>query len=159
MAMVGRKVVPIEIKKARGTYRKDRDKKAPTASRKRPLPPAWLNTRAKQIFWHMVGRLKDVGLASRTHTESLALLCSRLEEIERLDRYLSDPAITYTCDTFNAAGKPIVRLRPEVELRREAMRHAHALLAEFGLTPASRQKVGGGSEGKKPHNTFGDLDS
>ena len=86
----GRKIIPISIKEAKGTRRKDREKEVKPPSSKKPVPPAWLNARAKQIFHHMVKRLETIGLASATYTEAIALLASRMEEVERFDKMLND---------------------------------------------------------------------
>ncbi|MEN6297743.1 MAG: phage terminase small subunit P27 family [Rectinema sp.] len=141
--MTGRKVVPIDVKKARGTYRKDRDKKAPKPSPKKPAAPSWLNTRAKQIFNLMVKRLSEIGQASATYTEAIALLSSRMEEVERFDKILNDGEENgYVYKTTNSFGDAILKEHPAVRLREKAARHVHSLLTEFGLTGASAQKVG-----------------
>lgn len=64
-----------------------------------------------------------------------ALLASRLAEIERLTAIIEDGGHTYP------TGTGIVRARPEVGKRSEAMRHAQSFLSEYGLTPAARSKV------------------
>jgi len=48
--MKGRKIIPIEQKKAKGTYRKDRDRTPSDISYKRPYPPRYLSKRGKQLF-------------------------------------------------------------------------------------------------------------
>lgn len=148
----GRKIIPIEIKKAKGTHRPHRDKITPPPSDKKPTPPSWLNKRAKQIFRHLVDhRLSDIGMASRTYTEGIALLASRQEEAERYTKILDESGYVYAA--INSYGEKVVKVRPEIALRREAMRHVHSLLAEFGLTGASAQKIGKPKE-KKQKNEF-----
>jgi len=139
--MRGRKVIPIEEKKAKGTHRPCRDKDVPAPSKKKPLPPTWLNKRAKMIFHHMVKRLEELSLASRSHTEALSLLASRMEELETFDKLLNTgEGYTYKIETED--GGFIIKEHPVVKLREKAARHVHSLLTEFGLTPASAQKVG-----------------
>ena len=152
--MKGRKVVPMGIKKAKGTYRKDRDKNAPEPSDKKPIPPSWLNKRAKQIFHHMRKRLDDIGLGSRTYTEALAALSSRMEEVERFDKILNEEGSFY--ESKNSLGFEVIKEHPAAKLREKAIRHVHSLLTEFGLTGASAQKIGTGK--KKPKsNDFEDF--
>ena len=139
--MRGRKVIPIEIKKAQGTHRPHRDKDVPEPSKKKPLPPVWINKRAKMIFHHMVRRLEELSLATRSHTEALALLSSRMEEVEKFDRLLNTGS-GYTYKTKTIAGDTLIKEHPAVKLREKAANHVHKLLVEFGLTPASAQKVG-----------------
>lgn len=153
----GRKVVPINIKKAKGTYRPCREKEVTPPSTSKPIPPVWLNPRAKQIFRHMVKRLGVIGLASATYTEAIALLSSRMEEVERFDKMLNDGNENgYVYKTTNSYGDDVLKEHPAVALREKAARHVHALLVEFGLTGASAQKVGTKKETKKK-NEFEDL--
>lgn len=154
--MPGRKVIPIPIKKAKGTYQKCRDRNPPPPSSKKPLPPGWLNKRAKQIFWHMCGRLGELGLASRTYTEAIALLACRMEEVERFDKMLNDAGENgYVYKTTNSFGDDILKEHPAVKLREKAAKHVHALLVEFGLTAAAAQKVGTPKEKKKKNDFEG----
>lgn len=81
------------------------------------------------------------------------MLASRLEEIERLTAVIEDLGHTYT--TTATSGDKLVRGRPEVGMRNEAMRHAQSLLSEFGLGPASRSKVSATPE--REENPFAAL--
>jgi len=152
--MRGRKAELIDLKKLRGSYRRDRDKKSPEPSTKKPWPPSWLNKRAKHIFNHMVRRLDVIGLATATHTEMLALLCSRMEEVERFDKFLNEHGATY--ESKSTVGSIIFKERPEVQMKKEAARHVHSLLVEFGLSPAAVQKVGK-VRTKKQSNEFSEF--
>jgi P27 family predicted phage terminase small subunit len=153
----GRKVIPINIKKAKGTFQACREKIVPKPSSKRPIPPSWLNKRAKQIFRHMDGRLAELGMSSASHTEVLALLACRQEELERFDKMLNDTVPDengvvkggYIYEAKNSFGDIILRDHPAVKLREKAARHVHSLLVEFGLTPSAAQKVGTKKETKK----------
>jgi len=140
---VGRKAIPIQIKKLKGTHQPCRDKDVPEPSKKLPYRPSWLNKRAKQIFHHMAKRLDEIGLASRSHTEAIALLSCRMEELERFDKMLNDDKENgYVYKTTNSYGGEALKEHPAVKLREAAAKHVHSLLTEFGLTPSSAQKVG-----------------
>ncbi len=159
----GRKVIPIGIKQAKGTHQPCRDRKTYTPSPRRPVPPSWLNQRASAIFRHMTGRLGEVGQASATHTEALALLSCRMEEVERFDKMLNEYVDAdgnkgngYIYKTTNSFGDPVLKEHPAVSLREKAARHVQSLLTEFGLTPASAQKVGTRKPAKEK-NEFDDF--
>lgn len=155
--MKGRKLIPIPIKKAKGTYRKDRDRKSPTPSDRKPIAPSRLNKRAKQIFWHMTGRLNEIGLATRTHTEAIAELAMWMEEEERFNAILNDGEhLRHFYKTKDTAGNDIWKQHPAVMLRDKAANMVHKYLTEFGLTAASSQKVGVKPDRKKT-NEFDDL--
>lgn len=153
--MVGRKVIPIDIKKAKGTNQKCREKIAPPVSKNIPISPAALNKRAKQIFSHIVkNRLLAMGLATASHTEAIALLVKKLEQLERLDKILDEKGFTYKMPV-NTGDEVffIDRIRPEVAAQKEIARHVQSLLAEFGLTAAASQRVGTKPQ-KKESNDF-----
>jgi P27 family predicted phage terminase small subunit len=62
--------------------------------------------------------------------------------------------------TYEQAGEDgavkMIRARPEVAMRNEAMRHAQSLLSEFGLSPSARSKVSAGKPAEE--NPFAALD-
>ncbi len=150
--MRGRKALPTQIKKAKGTHRPYRDKVVPEPSGKKPVPPSWLNGRAKQIFRHMVKRLSELDMASKSHTETIALLSCRLEEVERYDKIINQQGYVYAA--INSRGEKVIKVRPEIQLKEKASKQAERLLTEFGLTPASAQKAGTPKEKKVKHNQF-----
>ena len=142
----GRKVIPLVIKEAKGTRRHHREKIVVPPSDKVAVPPSALNKRAKQIFQHLIkNRLAHLGLASASHTEMLALLSREMEQLERLDKFLLENGFTFksiTGEDDEGNKTYTVRKWPEVEIQKDMSRHVHALMNEFGLSPASAQKVG-----------------
>lgn len=134
--MKGRKQLPKEIKDLKGTTRKGRiNEAAPEASAELPQCPGWLTGELEATaFDILLGRVSEIRVASATDTEALALAAKRLAEI-------------WECDAVIASMGRVIqvgegwRSNPAVAQRNEALRHLHSLLAEFGLTPAARQKV------------------
>lgn len=116
--------------------------------------PAWLSERASELFSQFSTVLLGMGIASPDDWAALALLASRMEEIEICTASIEDGGRVYT--TTATSGDKLLRAHPCVAMRNEAMRHAQSLLAEFGLTPATRAKVSAG----KPvaENPFAALD-
>ena len=148
---MGRKPKPTHLKIIAGEKRPSRiNKDEPVANQGLAVAPAWLSSRAAEIFDQISATLHGMGIASPDDTHALALCASRLEEVEILTVMVEDAGRTYTSE----GG--LVKARPEVAMRNEAMRHAQSLLAEFGLTPSARSKV---SAGKAPEaNPFAGLD-
>lgn len=149
----GRKVISIETKKTKGTLQNCRENKKIKPSTDLPVSPKQLNKRAREIFDHMVNnRLVGMGIASASHTETLALLCKEMEQLERVDKYLEENGFTYEDDD----GKP--KLRPEVGIQKELNRHVHTLLCgEFGLSPGSSGRISTMKKPDKPDNPFGNI--
>lgn len=145
--MAGRKRKPDQLKLVEGTARPDRmNPDAPPANRGLASPPEWLSERAVEIFQNLSVILDGMGIASPDDVHALALLASRQEEIEICTAVIEDGGRTYAQMNDDGSVK-MMRARPEVAMRNEAMRHAQSLLTDFGLTPAARSKV---SAGKAP---------
>lgn len=149
------KRTPDHLKIIKGTARPDRmNTNAPASNIGTPEPPVWLSERASELFMQHVVILQGMGIASPDDQTALALLASRIEEIEICTAVIEDAGRTYS--TTATSGDKLVRARPEVAMRNEAMRHAQSLLSEFGLTPATRSKVSAGKP--QEENPFAALD-
>lgn len=152
---MGRKRIPDHLKVLSGTAQKCRmNEDAPAPNNGTSEPPEWLSGRASEIYRGIVSILMGMGIASPDDRDALAILASRLEEIEITTAVIEDGGRTYEQCDENGNVK-MVRARPEVGMRNEAMRHAQSLLAEFGLTPAARSKVSAGKE--REDNPFAAL--
>ncbi|CAM3092432.1 phage terminase small subunit P27 family [Paracoccus nototheniae] len=150
--MAGRKRKPDILKKLTGTAQPSRmNAAAPPPNQGEATAPDWLSARGAELFAQISGTLVGMGIASPDDQHTLALLSSRLEEVEILTSVVEDAGRTYK------AEGGLWKARPEVSMRNEAMRHAQSLLAEFGLTPAARSKVSAGKPAEA--NPFGALDS
>lgn len=154
--MAGRKSIPDHIKLVKGTAKKHRmNADAPATNAGIPAPPEWLSERAIEIFYRLSAILSSMGVASPDDEAALAILASRMEEIELCTAFIEDNGRTY--ERRDESGALIMaRARPEVGMRSEAMRHAQSLLSEFGLTPSARSKVSAGKPGED--NPFAALE-
>jgi P27 family predicted phage terminase small subunit len=141
----GRKTKPGNIKVIQGTFRDDRaNPNAPDPSGEIPRSPSWLPPEAREYFGILKERLDTYGLASKTHTEMLAMAAQRLAEIDLLNQIILQEGNTYKQYVINKEGESLVNMikgHPAVGQRNEAMRHLQSLLSEFGLSPASVGKV------------------
>lgn len=136
----GRKRKPTARHELEGTARADRmNPDEPTPSEELPVAPRGLSRAEKVHFNTIVDRLHELGYASKSHTETILTLARRLAEADVYSRTLNKKGYSY--ESMTESGGVIVRMRPEVAARSEAMRHAQSLLAELGLTPASSAKV------------------
>jgi len=136
----GRKRTPDKHKALIGTIRPDRQNaNAPEPDPELPRAPSWLPRRACEIFGVLTARLDMQDLASKSHTEMLAMWALRQYEIEVYSEVIEREGATY--ESVTEQGGVMHRARPEVALRNEAMRHAQSLAAEFGQSPAMCQKV------------------
>ena len=146
---MGRKRKPDALKLVEGTFTNHRaNPDAPVATDSKPTPPTWLEAAAVPHFETLVARLDEIGVASETDTEVIALAATRLAEIEACSRYIK--ARGRTVKTAVRGGGFNTRSSPVVGQRSDAMRHLQSLLAEFGLTPAARSRVTAKKDTPKP---------
>jgi len=122
-------------KKLEGTIRKDRCKNYPTPSMERPEPPGWLDTEGIEIFNQLVKELEEINLASASFSEGLGLLAARLTEVRQCTRILDAEG------RIHKTNSGVLKMRPEVSQRSEAMKHAQSLLRDFGLSPAGLGRI------------------
>lgn len=142
----GRKRTDPALKDLRGTARKDRGGSdgTPMAPGAMIAPIHLSSDLAQLIFGSIAQVLQEQGRASPHYTETVALLAQRLEQVQRFQAVLECAGDTYESKT---ASGIIIRKRPEVAMLSDAMRHAHSLLGELMLTPATAMRL---SEGQAP---------
>jgi P27 family predicted phage terminase small subunit len=144
----GGKAQHSNLKLLKGTLRKDRENpEAPELEATLPNAPAGLSPRATEWFGRITARLQAINCASSTNTEMLALLASRLTEIEECEVDIEKYGRVYETKTIH--GERMVKGNPAVAQRSEAMRHTQSLLAEFGLSLATIGKIRPVSAGPK----------
>ena len=150
--MAGRKALPKELKVVKGTFRKHREiSGTPQAVDGDMEFPAWLPSAAAKHFDLLKFRIGELGLASPSYTEALALAALCMHEIEMLTIEIQIDG--YVPESMDSRGAERKKALPAFAMRSEARRHLQSLLAEFGLTPAAIQKVG--ASGGKKENPFG----
>lgn len=131
---------PTVQKKLEGTFRPDRvAEDEPTPEVGIPKPPKLLTGRAREA-WDRIGpELEKMGVLTTADGLALELLCDAYAEWDAARNAVRRYGTTYSTKT--KSGK-MVRPHPSVRIAAEAWRRVHRMLLEFGLTPASRTRVG-----------------
>lgn len=127
----GRKTTPANLKVLQGTDRKDRaapDEPEFDLVEDFPEPPQHLNTDGVEMWWG-IGR---------------QLVAARVLQV--VDLY----ALEHLCATWQMIRK---KIKAEMEVTASENNALKALFSEFGMTPASRRKVGA-SDPKQKGNGF-----
>lgn len=134
------KRLPTQVKRLRGTLRRDRM----NALEPRPLvrvPPCRRTLPATvRAMYRRLGRiLAPLRVVTVVDGLALELAASALVEHETAARVIFEQGATYEART--EAGAVMHRARPEQAIAADAWRRGVAMLQQFGLTPASRSKV------------------
>lgn len=143
--------LPSNVKRMKGTYRKDRA--APNEPRPKsaaPNCPAWLSGYAKQEWRWVVKELERLGLMTKIDRAALAAYCEAYAEWRTMEESIDEHGRTQTSD------KGFVCLRPEVTIRNAALKRMREFLKEFGMTPSSRTRVSAPDEAP-PANPFSNF--
>ena len=158
--MAGRKKIPEELKKLRGTKRKDRDNpKKPTNSLYAAGCPYPLFGVALETWNQLSQELTKIKVLTEADLQALKLLCEAIAEYDSLllrvweDRPNGKREYVPTVNLYEIYEKgkgkmklsiPTligIRTKPEVAMLAENRKFQKAMLEQFGLTPSSRMKV------------------
>jgi hypothetical protein len=151
------------LKLVEGTFRPDRDAKVNEDVPLGPMiAPNDLNDRERVHFSEIATMLETEKRQSPHHGPIVTLLSRRLAEIERLSAVIEIAGDTFESKVVKKenGGKDqvislMIRARPEVAMRSEAMRHAQSLLSELMLSPVAALKIASGH--KKEPGAFDDF--
>jgi P27 family predicted phage terminase small subunit len=147
----GRKQLPISVKETKGTLRKSRIRTdMPAPSGKRTICRGVLSASAKKAFKTLHAIVADMGNSSATYSHALSMAAMLWADMEELATDIAKEG--WTVESETAHGAIIVNANPKVRMLRDTQRELRTMLIEFGLTPASIQKVG--TVKKKTENVF-----
>lgn len=144
----GRRPQPLEKRAAKGNPTRRPMPNAPTRVEGQIDPPAELTGIALDCWVRLSQVLTARGQLSLDSYWSLIALCECFAEWEELRRDIRDHGRTQKVKTKGAAKSRsklavMERQRPQVAMFQDADRRLKGWLIEFGLTDASRGKVGG----------------
>ena len=141
--MTGRKKIPSELKKARGTLRKSRELDNPMEVAKVsgvPNAPKWLSEIGREQYDLVVKQLNDLGMLYQVdlklieaYSNSMALHIEAEQQLRKVGR-----VIIYKDDDGNPKHSQIV---PMQTISKQALDQAIKIASHFGLTPSSRTKI------------------
>jgi P27 family predicted phage terminase small subunit len=138
--------LPTALKKAKGTYRKDREvKNEPELPIERPAPAFQLPGVGERAFIAFSNVLYEMRVLTAGDSVALTLMADVLSEYIEARRFLNTHGTTYQAKT--TAGDVVEKPYPQVAIASDAFKRLTAILQQFGMTPASRGKVNATTEG------------
>lgn len=143
---------PAAVKKARGTFRKDRDAGVEIAAGE-PSMPAWLSEEAQQLWKSLAPGLVKSNLLSPLDGTVFALLCDTFAMFRASSEWIGGDITKLFVESTrtNNEGEEIgssVYQHPVAALMHKSRNDLLRLAREFGLTPSARSgmRVAGTSE-------------
>jgi P27 family predicted phage terminase small subunit len=139
---MGRKALAQEVKEATGAFRKNPQRKnvtAPSADGASPTPPKHLCRVAKAKWKELVGDLKRNGVLSTDTREMLVSYCTIFAKWMEAREKVEQTGLAI--ESVDKMGQLVISRNPYVSEMHKFREQLNKLLPEFGLTPASRQKL------------------
>jgi P27 family predicted phage terminase small subunit len=138
--MVGRPPKPEALKRMEGTLRPDRSNPAaPAATALDALPcPPGLTEREQAAWEELAAVVAPMRVVTTSDLPAFRQMVYTLALVEDLRATLQALGLTFTVSTESGE---VVRKRPEAELLATFKKQLASELAQFGLTPAARQRV------------------
>lgn len=149
--MPGRPALPEEIKSLTGTQRKHR------INKERPQydiliaadPPDHLSKNGKMIWADIVPQLMSIGLVTSVDVWPLSIMCYELGEYYSLSAAVTNKKFTIKGNKLEANFHALKLAKTAAEHFKNAVK----IMQEYGITPASRQKL----KVKKPDKPVKDI--
>jgi P27 family predicted phage terminase small subunit len=154
----GRKPLAQEVKEATGAFRKDpqrRAKSAPVADGHSPIAPKGLCRVAKSKWREMIGDLKRNGVLSTDTREMLVAYCTTFAKWMEAKQKVEETGLAI--ESVDKYGNQVISRNPYVAEMHKFREQLNKLLPEFGLTPASRQKLKSMNLDEKKEDPFAKI--
>ncbi len=137
---MGAKKLPVQMKKTRGTSRKDRDNpKQPDIVKIDSSVPDWLCEVGKNKFIELKAVFEKMKILSQSDYDMLAKMCDSWSIYQEARSFIKTNGTTYTTQT--AQGDIMHRPRPQYAIMEKERAALIKMMSDFGMSPASRQRV------------------
>ena len=138
----GRKPLAAEVKDASGAYRKNpqrRNKSAPIADGTRPEMPKWFKAREKEKWNELCELLEGNRVMSKDTVEIMVAYCTAYGSWRAARDKVAKTGLAI--EGVDKQGNVTITRNAYVTEMNKFRDQMNKLLPEFGLTPASRQKL------------------
>ena len=139
---MGRKAIAQEVKELQGAFCKNPQRKAktaPLADGASPTVPKGLCRVAKAKWKELIGDLKRNGVLSTDTREMLVSYCTIYAKWIEARKKVEETGLAI--ESVDKMGQLVISKNPYVAEMHKFRDQLNKLLPEFGLTPASRQKL------------------
>ena len=146
---MGRKTLPREIKKLRGTLQPCRDRGPSTLGDAVPVEDIRLlcqvsglqaaTPRARYIYWREVKKLAQLGVMTQAFCSQLLMYAVEMDHFIYLTKTIKEEGAFITCYTKN--GDPYKAPHPALKMREKSERVLVTIGSNFGFSPVDRQRL------------------
>jgi P27 family predicted phage terminase small subunit len=154
----GRKRIPAELKRIKGTLRKDQEVEGAIQVNpigELPKPPVWLSVIGKKYYFSIGKTLYFLGLLNGINIESFVSLCHWLSVFRMAEKEIRKEGRVLHGTTKDGSKTSIVN--PNHKISIDAFQMAKGLMGEFGMTPATQSKIISQLTAKPKRNDIEDI--
>lgn len=143
---MGRNKLPTELKILKGTLEKSRvlkDEMKPSTIKNLPYPPEWLGDIAKKEWYVITKELHKLGMLTDLDLSILALYCNEIQTYIECNEILKNKSRVQLFKNPDGSLKYASQSSFQ-KIANDCLSKALKIATEFGLTPASRTRIGTG---------------
>jgi P27 family predicted phage terminase small subunit len=127
---------PTQLKLIAGNPgKRELNHREPKPAKGRPVCPAAMSRRAKQIWKETCDQLASMGILAKADRHQIAAYCEAVALAELCNKVLTKEGVSFI------TPQGYVGARPEVAVRNRAWTTLRQFAKEFGLTPSARANI------------------
>lgn len=151
---MSRNLLPKNVKKLRGTYRKHREVNPDPLERGIPSRPEGMSKGGKKYWKLLIDRLDKLGTITEIDDLSVMVMSESLASFMRNSKILEEQGDVYKFTNFK--GEVSIKIRPEFKIANDVWTRVFQMFKQYGLTYASRGNIAPLPE-KEPSNPWANL--
>lgn len=143
--MKGRKPLPTEVKRNKGTLQKCRtieDEMKPPLVDDIPSPPEYLTDAGVKEWYNIIPKLKDSRVLAQTDLSIVAMYCNEIATYIECQDQMRKAATRVMVFKDDKGKVKYAQQVPYQKIANDALDKAIKIATEFGFTPAARTRIG-----------------
>lgn len=149
---------PKELKKLKGTHRKDKD--LPGEISIKPLttippPPEDLPEKAQKTWYNVCSQLAALKILTSLDLDALKAYCFQIYTMDESIKVLKEEGFTVIMTNKGGGSYPVKS--PYITIYNDALSHVNRIGQQFGFSPSSRTKISVGQIQEEKKNSFDGL--
>jgi P27 family predicted phage terminase small subunit len=142
----GRKPLPTEVKRTRGTLQKCRtlenEMKVQSITGELPQPPEWMTDDGKAEWMTVTAELKASGVLAQADLSIVAMYCNEIATYIECQRQMQKAGTRVMVIKDENGKLKYAQQVPYQKIANDCVEKALKLASEFGLTPSARTRIG-----------------
>lgn len=149
---------PKELKKLKGTHRKDKD--LPNEMAVKPIttiptPPEDLPESAQKTWYNVCSQLAALKILTNLDLDALKAYCFQIHLMDDAMKHIKEEGTTVMMTNKGGGSYPVKS--PHIAIYNDALSHVNRIGQQFGFSPSARTKISLGQVKEEKKNPFDGL--